>query len=76
MKYRITKSNEGYRAEIGYVNIHRGTVDYIPIENDDDYDIDSTIYYYTEEEAVEACKEHHEAKGYDSPKVVREFELY
>lgn len=33
MKYRITKSNEGYRAEIGYVNIHRGTVDYIPIES-------------------------------------------
>lgn len=33
-------------------------------------------YYTTEDEAIEACKQHHIEKGYNKlPKVVREFEL-
>lgn len=76
MKYRITKSEEGYRAEIGRNDARNGVLNYIAIENDNNSLCSRTIYYKTEIDAIEACKKHHKAKGYDKlPKVVDEFEL-
>lgn len=76
MKYRITKSEKGYRAEIGQHNARNGVLEYIPIEEDDNYLCSCTQYYETEIDAIEACKKHHQEKGYDKlPKVVDEFEL-
>ncbi len=76
MKYRITKSEEGYRAEIGKHNVRNGGLEYIPIEEDNNYLYSCTKYYDSEIDAIGACKKHHHEKGYDKlPKVVDEFEL-
>lgn len=80
MKYRITKSEKGYRAfiykEIAYEGAYLNHPIWIEIENDSPDLCYREIYYNTEHEAVEACKRHQEGNEYDKlPKVVREFEL-
>ena len=76
MKYRITKSEKGYRAEIGFNDARNGVLKYMPIENDNNYLYGNETYYKSEIDAIEACKKHHHEKGYDKlPKVVDEFEL-
>lgn len=76
MKYRITKSEKGYRAEIGRHDARNGVLKYIPIENDNNYLCSCEKYYESEQDAIDACKKHHHEKGYDKlPKVVDEFEL-
>lgn len=76
MKYRITLSEKGYRAEIGYNDARNGVLRFKPIE-EDNYNLSRIKRYYeTEQEAIDACKKHHIEKGYDKlPKVVEEFEL-
>ena len=77
MKYRITKSDKGYRAEIGNdYNARTGALNFIPIENDNNSLCSQEYYYDNEQDAIDACKTHHIKKGYDKlPKVVEEFEL-
>lgn len=76
MKYRITKSEKGYRAEIGYNNPRNGVLEYQPIEDDTLNSCSTPHYYDNEQDAIDACKKHHIEKGYDKlPKVVEEFEL-
>lgn len=76
MKYRITLSEKGYRAEIGYNDARNGVLKFRPIENDNTHSCNTECYYKTEQEAINACEKHHTSKGYDKlPKVVKEFEL-
>lgn len=76
MRYRITKSEKGYRAEIGQHDARNGVLNFIPIEEDNNYLCSSEYYYDNEQDAIDACKKHHIEKGYDKlSKVVEEFEL-
>lgn len=81
MKYRITKSEKGYRAfiykEIAYEGAYvLGNPVWIEIENDSPDLCYRERYYDTEREAIEACKRHQEENEYSKlPKIVREFEL-
>lgn len=64
MEYRIKKDENGYIAEIGKENKF-GKLNWINIENDNDYLCDRRCYYETIEEAEIACKKHHTDNGYD-----------
>lgn len=80
MKYRIIKSEKGYRALVCKETNSEGAYYIQPIwteiENDNLNMSCCKRYYTTEDEAIEACKQHHLEKGYNKlPKVVREFEL-
>lgn len=75
MKYRIVKEYEKFRAYIGKQNNY-GVTRWTPIENDSCECCCRTVYYDTKEDAVEACIEHHEKKGYTKKEdIVEEFEL-
>lgn len=75
MKYRITKENKKFRANIGKQN-RFGGIDWIAIENDSCDLCCRTHYYDTKEDAIEACIEHHNKNGYPKKEdIVEEFEL-
>lgn len=80
MKYRITKSEKGYRALVCKETNSEGAYYrrpmWIEIENDNLNMSCCKQYYTTEDAAIKACKQHHLEKGYNKlPKVVKEFEL-
>lgn len=76
MKYRILKEEKGFRAQVQLESRRSGKY-FEYIEEDGNLNpCRITHYYDSEQEAIEACKEHHVKMGYDKlPKVVDEFEL-
>ena len=75
MKYRITKDEKGFRALVGKQS--RFGTEFRYIEEDGSINLNRCVSYFdTEEKAIEACKKHHVAMGYDKlPKIIKEFEL-
>ena len=77
MKYRILKEEKGFRAQVQLESRRSGKY-FEYIEEDGNLNLCRITHYYdSEQEAIEACKEHHVKMRYDKlPKVVDEFELY
>lgn len=77
MKYRILKDDKGFRAQVELESRRTGQKYFEYIEEDGNLNsISYKTYYKSEQDAMDACKEHHIKKGYDKlPKVVEEFEL-
>lgn len=75
MKYRITKDEKGFRALVGKQS--RFGTEFRYIEEDKSTNLYRCVRYFdTQEKAIDACKKHHVAMGYDKlPKVIKEFEL-
>lgn len=75
MKYRITKDKKGFRALVGKQS--RFGTEFRYIEEDESTNLNRCVSYFdTQEKAIDACKRHHLAMGYDKlPKVIKEFEL-
>ena len=75
MKYRITKGEKGFRVLVG--KQRRFGTEFIPIEEDGSTNLNRCVSYFdTQEKAINACKKHHIAIGYNKlPKVIKEFEL-
>ena len=76
MKYRILKEEKGFRAQVQLESRREGKY-FEYIEEDGNLNLCRITHYYdSEQEAIEACKEHHVKMRYDKlPKVVDEFEL-
>ena len=76
MKYRILKEEKGFRAQVQLESRRSGKYfEYIE-EHGNINSCPRTHYYDSEQDAIDACKEHHVKMGYDKlPKVVDEFEL-
>lgn len=76
MKYRILKEEKGFRAQVQLESRRSGKY-FEYIEEDGNLNLCRITHYYdSEQEAIEACKEHHVKMRYDKlPKVVDEFEL-
>ena len=76
MKYRILKEEKGFRAQVELESRREGKY-FEYIEEDGNLNLCRITHYYdSEQEAIEACKEHHVKMRYDKlPKVVDEFEL-
>ena len=76
MKYRILEEEKGFRAQVQLESRREGKY-FEYIEEDGNLNLCRITHYYdSEQEAIEACKEHHVKMRYDKlPKVVDEFEL-
>lgn len=76
MKYRILKDEKGFRAQVE-IEGYRGEKRFKYIEEDGNLNsCPRTHYYDSEQDALDACKEHHIKMEYDKlPKVVSEFDL-
>lgn len=76
MKYRILEEEKGFRAQVQLESRRSGKY-FEYIEEDGNLNLCRITHYYdSEQEAIEACKEHHVKMHYDKlPKVVDEFEL-
>ena len=75
MKYRITKDEKGFKALVGEQS--RFGTEFRYIEEDESTNLYRCVRYFDiQEKAIDACKKHHVAMGYDKlPKVIKEFEL-
>ena len=74
MKYRITNDEKGFWALVGKQS--RFGTEFRYIEEDNTNLCRCVSYFDTQEKAIDACKKHHVAMGYDKlPKVIKEFEL-